>query len=312
MGQLPFSGYVPIMPIPSDRPGQYGQPQNPFGQVPPQPNPYGQVPPQPQSQPQSPQPNPYAQPTQPAMPMAGYGPAGTPPPLLPGPAAPGRSGMGWLWGLGGIVVASAVWLGTLFTTGVIGGDDGPHPDLAGYHYLDDLCTSVDFTPYENAGYEKESSSSGSENPDHWGSQQPALDIMDCRANYQPRDAGSSDYSYASITTTASLHKGADPAAEFESEYKGYEDRKGPNYSYAVEPVSGIGDQAYLVTEQGDNYGSGDGAYVLLAVRDGWMTYEMSWYEYASSSNTDVTADKAAEMLKSSTAATLNKMRQQVS
>ncbi|WFB09643.1 hypothetical protein LRS74_23295 [Streptomyces sp. LX-29] len=301
------------MSIPGDQtPNPYQQPPQQPGMPPAPPNPYGQVPPQP------PQPNPYAQPPAGGTPGAAPGavppPAGfgavTPPSGFPAPpgGGGGGKGKGWLWGVGGAVLASAVWAGTLFATGGFDGEE--KADLGGYRYQEDLCASSDFSAFEGAGFREDTPDEDEKNPEHEGSEHAALDGMTCEIEYKPTGASSEDYSSASVYTSASLHKKTDPAPEFEAQYKAFETRKAGGDKYVVKDVSGVGDEAYLVTVK-EKDGEDDGAYVILGVRDGWFTYQITWSEYVSSSSTGVTAvspDKAGELLQTSAKATLAKLQ----
>ncbi|MEU8823359.1 hypothetical protein [Streptomyces sp. NPDC048636] len=250
------------------------------------------------------------------MPMAGYGqqaaPMGMPLAMPPGVPAGGggTGGKGWLWGLGGAVLASAVWAGVLLATGGFGGGEEAKADLAGYKYTDNLCDPTDTEAFESAGYEeKDDTSSSASNPTHSSSQSEALDSMTCNIDFQPDSASSSDYSSVWLYTTASLHKKTDPGPEFEATYRAYEDQKTSTYRYEVKAVGGLGDEAYVVT-QTNRSSTRTGAYVILAVRDGWTTYQSTWSEYVSSSSsaTAKTNAEATEMLKKSAEVTLEKMK----
>ncbi len=273
-----------------------------------------------------PQQNPYAQ--QPA----GYGYPATGPgahgaPTMPGGVpvgAPGGYGSGpggaggsgssggkglpsWLWAVGGAVAASAVWAGVLFPTGGLSGE--PDPDLRGYSYRTDLCGATSWTPFEDARFRMEdssTSSSAAENPEASGAQDAALDSMWCNADLVSEDAGSDDYSSTFVYTKAFLHKKTDPAPEFAAQYRSYE-QQGSN-DYKVTPVQGIGDEAYLVSR--DESPDSKSTYVVLGVRDGWLTYETTWSSYAGSSDTTdhPTSDEAAAMLRTSATQTLQKLK----
>jgi hypothetical protein len=244
----------------------------------------------------------------------GYGAYGTgaaPSPMPPGGPAGGGGGgggKGWLWALGGAVVASAVWAGVVFGTGALGGE--PKADLAGYRYTPNLCTSTDLNAIEDAGYEQKDSS-GSTNPQHSSSRDPALDSMACNINFAATDASSSDYSSEWLSTTAGLHRKTDPEPEFEAQYRQYENQKSSGYTYKVSEVDGLGDEAYVVTQQSTS-SSDTGAYVILGVREGWMTYQSTWSEYVSSSSSAkaITTDEATEMLEKTARATLAKLKDQ--
>lgn len=243
----------------------------------------------------------------------GYGAYGAPSPMPPGPGVGGGGGggagggKGWLWALGGAVVASAVWAGVLFATG--GFDGEPDADLAGYSYTSNLCASTDLEAIEDAGYEQKDSTSSS-NPRHSSSRAPALDSMSCSIDFEPTDASTSDYSSEWLSTTAGLHRKTDPEPEFEAQYRQYEDQRTSSYTYKVSEVDGLGDEAYVVTQQ--STGSSDtGAYVILGVREGWMTYQSTWSEYVSSSSSadPMTTEEATEMLEKSARATLAKLKE---
>ncbi|WP_244329643.1 hypothetical protein [Streptomyces platensis] len=284
-----------------------GDQNNPYGR--PQPHPYGQVP-----APQNPVPaqqNPYAQQPPPQGPPGGYGypAAGTP---LAAPGAPngtGRGMSGWLWAIGGAVAASAVWGSLLFATG--GFSSEPSPDLAGYGYTSDLCADTSMTPFENADLKAKASTgtaSKDANPQHSGAQQASLDIMWCNTSLEKKNASSSDYSSIWLSNTATLHKKTDPGPEFADSYRSYE-KQDASTGYRVEAVPGLGDEAFLVTRKDDGSTSSS-SYVILGIRDGWMTYQSTWSNYASSSSStkQPTADEAATMLKTSATETLKRLQ----
>ncbi|MGW1372811.1 hypothetical protein ACWD6P_00825 [Streptomyces sp. NPDC002446] len=293
-----------------------GDPNNPYAQ--PQPNPYGQVP-APQNPP-PPQQNPYAQPAPPTQapptqaPGGGYGypAAGVPgaPGGIPGaPGGPGRGASGWLWAIGGAVAASAIWGSLLFASG--GFSSEPSPDLAGYRYTSDLCAVTSMTPFENAHFKiKENTGSASKdaNPQHSGAQQNALDSMWCNTSLQQENADSSGYSSTWIYNTAILHKKTDPAPEFADGYRSYE-KQDTSVGYKVESVAGLGDEAYLVTRNEQGSSSSGSSYVILGVRDGWMTYQSTWSSYTSSSSSSKppTSAEVATMLKTSARDTLKRL-----
>ncbi|MFC5251056.1 hypothetical protein [Streptomyces nigrescens] len=287
-----------------------GDQNNPYNQ--PQPHPYGQVP-----APQNPVPaqqNPYAHQAPPQGPAGGYGyPAsGMPAAPLGAPGAPdgaGRGMSGWLWAIGGAVAASAIWGSVLFATG--GFSSEPSPDLAGYGYTSDLCAETSMTPFENADFKTKANTgtaSKNTNPQHSGAQQASLDTMWCNVSLEKENASSSDYSSTWLYNTATLHKKTDPAPEFADGYRSYE-KQDASVGYRVEAVPGLGDEAFLVTRKDDG-STNSGSYVILGVRDGWMTYQSTWSSYASSrsSTKPPTADEVATMLKTSATETLKRLQ----
>ncbi|MCB5906774.1 hypothetical protein [Streptomyces pinistramenti] len=273
-----------------------GDPNRPY----PQPQPYGQVP-----APQNPVPaqqNPYAQQPPPPAP-GGYGyPSAGPQP----PGGGGRGASGWPWAIGGAVAASAIWASVMFATGSFGSSE-PRPDLAGYSYTSDLCADTSLTPFESARYRTKDSSSSAPNPQHSGARQPAIDSMWCNISLEKEGESSSDYASNFLYNSVTLHKKADPAPEFADGYRAYE-KQDTSVDYTVEPVTGIGDEAYLVMRK--DSGNNSGSYVILGVRDGWLTYQSTWSSYASGrgSGTQPRADEIADMLKSSARETLGKLR----
>jgi hypothetical protein len=195
------------------------------------------------------------------------------------------------------VAASAVWTATLFAAGGLGSGDSP--DLGGYIYRSDVCASTDFAAFEEE-YPQER-----EPPESDGAKHPNIDAMWCTVSLAPTGA---EYSSARVSIEVWLYKKTDPAANFAAVYESFDQRGGMNEGYQVRKVPGIGDVAYLVVPQEPN-ASGSAAY--LAVRDGWMTYQMSWNNYVSRSDTGVTEpglSKVEEMLKKDTEATLEKLR----
>lgn len=241
--------------------------------------------------------------------MGGYGLAGAPPLMPPPPPdVRGSGSRNWLWGLGGALIASAVWAVAVFAVGGFGGD--PKPDLAGYSYRSNLCSATDSTPFEDAGFDRSEATGSVPNPDHHGSQYPTLDSMTCNLEFSPTSDSADDYSSAWVYTSASLHKKTDPQPEFEAQYRSYENQETSTYTYTVKNVTDIGDEAYLVTQRRTASSSSDGGYLILAVRDGWMTYSATWSEYVSSSSSAsaVSDSEATEMLKKSAEATLAELR----
>ncbi|MEU8682606.1 hypothetical protein [Streptomyces sp. NPDC048611] len=284
-----------------------GDQNNPYGQA--QPHAYGQVP-----APQHPVPaqqNPYTQQSPPQGPAAGYGyPAAGAPLGAPGaPDGAGRGTSGWLWAIGGAVAASALWGSVLFATGGFSAE--PSPDLAGYGYTSDLCARTSMTPFENAGFQTKEgtgTTSKNSNPQHSGAQQTSLDTMWCNASLEKKGASGPDYASTWLYNTATLHKKSDPAPEFADNYRSYE-KQDASVGYRVEAVSGLGDEAFLVTRKSDG-STGSGSYVLLGVRDGWLTYQSTWSSYTSSRSSakPPTDDEVATMLKTSARETLQRLQ----
>ncbi|MFE6160925.1 hypothetical protein ACFQ7F_18650 [Streptomyces sp. NPDC056486] len=287
------------MSIPNPQPNQPNQP-NPYQQ---NPNPYqqppGAVPPQPSPQPYGQPPGPYGQ--QP-------GPYGQPPAPPAPPAGPRKPTPGWVWGIGGVVVASALWAGALFATGNLGSDGGDDvkADLAGYQYKKNLCDVSPLDAFKKK-YELDTDSTATT---HYGSQQKGFDQSYCSRQLKDPEADKDTYTSIYVYSTARWHKATDPAGEFASEQKAYEDQSQKTYGYKTKAVSGIGDEAYLVTEtSGTGKDSLNG--MTLAVREGWFTIEMRWSFYGGGPDDKVeppTASEVEEMLMSDTRAEMDGLK----
>ena len=254
--------------------------------------------PQPQPQPQSPQ-GAYGPPPAP-VPAQWYPPTQTggffpPPPPAPSGTSgrPGAAGRAVLWAAVGALVASALWAGGVL---LLGGDGSPKADLRGYQAKANLCNWVDYSSV------KSEYSEGDDNPIHHSLNHEALDESYCSMTLRKY---STSLSSAYLSVTVDLHKKTDPAPEFTAQWSEYTQR---SESYDVEKLTGFGDEAYLVSSEPSG-----SQYVTLAVRDGWMTYEMSWNIYTSSYDDSEKDDVPAlsdvtRWLKTDTRGTLEKLR----
>ncbi|MFE1175876.1 hypothetical protein [Streptomyces sp. NPDC058773] len=123
------------------------------------------------------------------------------------------------------------------------------------------------------------------------------------------DTSMTAYSSTWLSNTATLHKKTDPGPEFADSYRSYE-KQDSSVGYRVEAVPGLGDEAFLVTRKDDGSTNSGSSYVLLGVRDGWMTYQSTWSSYASSrgSTKPPTTDEIATMLKNSATETLKRLQ----
>ncbi|MGW2962456.1 hypothetical protein ACWDGI_28890 [Streptomyces sp. NPDC001220] len=289
---------------PPQQPSQ--QPDQPPATPPQQPQPTAYPYPNPQSPPQ----NPYAQPTlvnQPVPPpqqgaqqgnpyavQPGYG---YPPPAAAPPSAGGNTaGRAVLWAVLGAVVASAGWAAGLYLTGGLGNG----ADLRGYQAPANLCSSADYSSFKDE-YPVDDSS-----PTKNVLKDPALDQSYCSLSLKKT---ASSYGDAYLSLQVDLHKKTDPGPEFTATWKKYGDS---HTDYDVSPVSGIGDEAYLVTQDTSNGSTTSGSrYATLAVRDGWMTYTMYYSAYFSSYDSDTdppTLDDVTGWLKTDTRSTLEQLK----
>ncbi|WBO68062.1 hypothetical protein [Streptomyces camelliae] len=304
-------------PQPADQPApQPAQPPQPA--VPPQPTAY------PYPSPQSPPPgNFYAQPTLVGQPAAQplpvphgqqvqpgqFGGAGQPQPGNPyaqapqyGPGAPvpptggGGAGKAVLWAVVGAVVASAAWAGGVF---LIGGKSDS-ADLRGYAAPADLCSRADYSSFKSE-YPQDDAT-----PTKNTLKNPALDESYCSLGLKKTG---STYADAYLTMQLDLHRKTDPGPEFTALWKNYADS---HSGYEVSTVSGIGDEAYLVSQDttGGSAGSGSRS-ATLTVRDGWVTYEMTYNAYLSSYDQDKnppSLGSVTDWLKKDAKATLGQLK----
>ncbi|WP_433889276.1 hypothetical protein [Streptomyces sp. CA-111067] len=297
---------------PPDQPGSpYQPPQQPGTQpnIPAGPPPGGQPPVGGYGSPVPAQHNPYAQPAGPYGPAPGQGPTppyyggpvqpGAQPGMAPGAAPGGKSGAGRavLWAVVGAVVASALWGGGVL---LLKGDSAK-ADLRGYTAKPKMCDLADISPFKTK-YPKDTSSGTIQ----YTAKGKTLDEMYCDEDLEYTGSTFAD---AYVSFQVDLNKKTDPGPEFADTWLGW---KQHDTDYKVDPLTGFGDESYLITEDTVKAGSGT-HYVSLAVRDGWMTYYMTWSAYQSSLDTDPdkaipTVAQATEWVKAATLATLPKLK----
>jgi hypothetical protein len=186
------------------------------------------------------------------------------------PAGGGGAGRAVLWAAVGAVVASAAWAAGVF---LVGGK-GDSAELRGYSAPSDLCSSADYSSFKDEYTEDDSS------PTHTSLKDQALDEGYCSLSL--KKPGSS-YADAYLTLQLDLHKKTDPGPEFTATWKNYGES---HTGYDVDPVEGIGDEAYMVSHDTTNGSSSGSRYATLAVRDGWVTYTMSYSAYLTSYDKD--------------------------
>lgn len=281
-GASVLPGYVTGMSFPGD---QSNQPHRPHQPQPPRPspdNPYAQptgpyVPSQTPQGPQGPPPGPFGS----SSPQQAY-PGAAGPGVAPGapmgqasgqpPGAGSRRVPAWAWALGGAVVASAVWAGTLLMTGGFGG-----ADLAGYSFHDHVCDRFD-----RSAVKKRYPSEDGE-PTEYSSNASALASGYCSIALKDPES-SSEYARTYVTFNATWHKKSDPEPEFAARVRSYEDRDDDKSEYDVKKAEGIGDEAYFTTDR-----SAKGKpvrWAQLVVRDGWFESSVDWSGYSSASESD--------------------------
>ncbi|MBV2352937.1 hypothetical protein KUM39_00950 [Streptomyces sp. J2-1] len=205
-----------------------------------------------------------------------------------------------LWVALGAVVASAAWAAGVF---LFGAGPGTAAELRGYAAPSDMCTRSDYASFKDEYPQADSS------PTHTTLKDPALDESYCSMGMKK---SGSTYSDAYLSLQLDLHRKTDPGPEFTATWKNYGDS---HDGYDVSPVSGIGDEAYLVSQDttaGSSGGSTSGSrYATLAVRDGWVTYTMSYSAYLSTYSQDKAPPALADVsdwLKADSRATLARLR----
>jgi hypothetical protein len=306
-------------PPPPPPPGQpYQNPQPGAGAAPPP----GQIPGQPPTgggygAPVPQQHNPYAQ-TSPGFGLPqqqpgyyGAPPQGVPPQQPPGtaPRGTGGAGRGLVWAVVGAAVASAAWAGGVFLLGD-SGSGSAKPDLHGYKVVKDLCKTADLSAFDTQYPKKD------DDPTAYTSDRTSVAQMYCSES-PDTDDDSSGYSYAYLTVNAQLHRTTDPKAEFGDNWRAYGDRGlDPDDNYKVTAVDGFGDEAYLLSRDTVEEGSSGSREVILAVRDGGLTFSLSWDAYTSSSLSDdsdttdtmPSLDEATAWVKKSATATMSNLK----
>ncbi|MET7637908.1 hypothetical protein [Streptomyces sp. NPDC005438] len=262
-----------------------------------QPNPYSQH--NPYQQPATGSPNPYSQ--SPGYPNSPYG--SGPSASSPGTGGQG-GGKGWLWAVLGAVGASVVWAGGLFATGVLPGDDDS-ADLAGNHYYSDPCEAAELTSTDDH-YKVESPSDNSYQG--YAFEGDNLDQSACVKRLTPNSQQSSGYSTTQLTVTMSWHKKSDPTEEFADEWNSYSDRGYGDINYTVTRTTGLGDEAFVVTQEDDKNGL---RWATVAVREGWVVQVLDWSSYSSRSSEEAghpAKDTLVEMLKSDARESLKNLK----
>lgn len=148
----------------------------------------------------------------------------------------------WLWALGGVVLASAVWAAALFLYGWGNG----RPDLRGYQLDRDPCPSLPLKSIGAAIAPRESTTE----VESGLLSHAALDRIACFVPLrspgtaeQPKSGWSVGYS---VGITVELHKKTDPGAEFEAKQRLTDGGFDPEAK--LETVPNLGDKAILLTQ----------------------------------------------------------------
>ncbi|MFC8717026.1 hypothetical protein [Kitasatospora sp. NPDC057198] len=176
-------------------------------------------------------------------------------------------GRGVWWGVGGALLASAVWSVAVLTLpplvrGVLGGPSAPAP--AGYRAADDLCATATLPAFARLY----PSPSGS--PYHYTTRHRVMDEMYC-SQYRRQTDG--DPEHYSLYLQVQLHHQVDPRPEFGAQREGLAQRH-----YLITPVSELGDEAYLgyLDDRGRDDSGRHYLTQVLYVRQGGMTCYAGW------------------------------------
>ncbi|MFI5981636.1 hypothetical protein ACIBEA_12240 [Streptomyces sp. NPDC051555] len=132
--------------------------------------------------------------------------------LAGGPGSVGRGasrGGRWVWALGGAVVASALWAGSLYALG----DRLDAPPVA-YALPEKLCDAVTAKALTAAVGDLRKDA-----PTSMKSEHPALDWGMCSlSTAEPNDGSGTKYGSFNVWATVQLHKKTDPEPEFDVEH----------------------------------------------------------------------------------------------
>jgi hypothetical protein len=154
----------------------------------------------------------------------------------------------WVWALGGIAVASALWAGLLQATGY---GHAAAPDLHGFHVTGSPCTTANLEPLTDAVSAGGFSAGGPS-----VRKGPALDHISCGFTSSVPAGDGWAASYA-LSVTVDLHKKTDPRGEFQDTYDPpvlsptpeiiNDFIVLPGYDLVTRVYPGLGDLAYFST-----------------------------------------------------------------
>ncbi|WP_157762201.1 hypothetical protein [Nocardia yamanashiensis] len=212
----------------------------------------------------------------------------------------------WLLVFGAVLLTSAVWAGAFSTVGKPVGPagtkavDDPNPvaDLRGYHFVDDICTVTDLTPFVAAGFVAESVPSGFyRNPAPAASVHPALDTMRCTIRFRsPGESPARQQSVTNLRVIVKLYKQSDPAPEFKAGYLAdRDDQLGSLVPVTVySRIDGLGDEAYQTVTH--KVGSTSNTEMQLWIRHGWAVYGISWFQELVANPGEITLAPDSDLL----------------
>jgi hypothetical protein len=176
-----------------------------------------------------------------------------------GPRPGGGAAAGFLWALGGALVASAVWAGLVLGAG-IGSDDGPGKPRVAYRTVENLCSTVEFAKFLQEYPKKD------DDPSSDTLRSRSTDRMYCSLSLEKDGGDDTHYLYA----TVEVHRDADPTTEFRAQREMMLQDK-----YEIADAPGLGEEAFLAyqDETDDDYRSIEHE---LYVRDGGVVFSLSF------------------------------------
>lgn len=235
-------------------------------------------------------------------------------PVAPvGPSGPGNAGgqrgriPGWVWGVGGAVLASAVWGAAVIVNG--GFHSEPSADLAGYQFHQDICDVMDTGAFKEHYVPSDKDAEKSAHSTH-----AAQDMSTCSLRFK-RQSNNDDYddyergyspsAYVDLSTI--WHKRSDPSPEFEAQVRGrHQMRDTPKSTFNIVDVDDVGEEAFFSTESKED-GPLTGA--TLSIRDGWVEVQLTWYSYTTSRNREQLSEgEVKKMLLKSARGTLTELK----
>lgn len=194
-----------------------------------------------------------------------------------------RPGRPWLWALGGMVTASALWAAAVFLYGL----GGRTPDTRGYRLAQDVCPSVQLPAIGSAISPRESADMN----DSGLVSHPALDQVQCfiplRSRPGAERSGTGSFLNYTVVITVALHRKTDPGPEFEARLRITDLGVVPEDN--VRAVPHLGDKAYLITRDLGN--------AELRVLDGAavLSLTLSAYRYYDSEDSAAQADDGQDV-----------------
>lgn len=219
--------------------------------------------------------------------------------------SPTRS-KGPVWAAGTVVLVSALWGAALIGLHLSKSTSaetyfGSEPDTRGYHVVDNLCNTADFTPVDRTSFKVDTSLYGG--PQSFTHRHEALDIAECSIVYLEANT---NQGRMVLSSTLFVHKKTNPIPDFRAEFETADSPGLDGRSNEVESVPNLGDSAYLSSRDA----AGEHT-MVLTVRDGWAVYQVraSNAMNAASEQSDLGKEAKRQMLTLIAKATLPKLRQ---